>query len=93
MKVDALFDFRVLALLACIALGMNRQIATAESTPELRLFGHDETVTRLNVTNTLAPNINLQASFNLESWFLVQSATPIHGTASFAHTNTEPIDS
>lgn len=91
MKTAHAFDPRLLVLLAWCAIGLDPATATTQSLG-LLLLDRDATTTRLSVTNANVPNVNLQGSFNLEDWFLVQSATPILGTASFTLTNTEPID-
>ncbi|MSU61417.1 MAG: hypothetical protein EXS31_03315 [Pedosphaera sp.] len=59
---------------------------------KLQLASQDGSVTRFSVSGANVPNVNLQGSFDLENWFLLQSATPVQGQASFAHTNAEPID-
>lgn len=66
--------------------------ATSAPALRLRLLDRDATTTRFNVADAGVSNVNLEGSFDLENWFPVQSAVPVQGVASFAHTNTEPID-
>lgn len=82
---------RSLVLLAWFAIGLDSISATPQP-PRLLLLSQDAATMRLSVTNAYVPNVNLQGSFNLKDWFLLQSATPLLGTASFTLTNTEPID-
>jgi hypothetical protein len=46
---------------------------------------------RLSASGVAATNLNLQGSFDLETWFTVASATPVDGRATFALTNREPV--
>lgn len=79
-------------VLAGLRLLLLSTAAVAQNLPELRVVGYDTNVTSLSVTNAQLPAVQLQGSFNLESWFPLQSATPVQGVAHFTHTNTEPID-
>ena len=61
-------------------------------TMELRLVEREAALTRLFVTNAAAANVNLEGSFDLETWFHIDSAAPSQGVAAFTHVNDEPID-
>lgn len=82
--------FRALFLLL-LCSDFCRATAAVEQGLTLRLLERDATTTRLSVAEAAVPNVNLEGSFDLENWFVVDSVAPVQGTALFAHTNTEGI--
>jgi len=85
------FNPKIFLVLLSFAIGLGLKTATAQSLG-LLVQDRNATTTRLTLTNATVSNVNLQGSFNLEDWFLLQSAAPVLGTATFSHTNSEPID-
>src|SRR3954464_15241337 len=81
----------VIILATLIAVGI-RGITSNAQAMELQLVERAGSITRLDVTNAGAGNVNLQGSFDLENWFHIQSAAAVLGVASFTHINDEPID-
>src|SRR5262245_46769261 len=59
---------------------------------QLELSSQSSGITRFTATGAQGPNVNLQGSFDLESWFVIGSAPAVNGQAELAHTNSEPVD-
>ncbi|MBL9139787.1 MAG: hypothetical protein JNK85_28210 [Verrucomicrobiales bacterium] len=83
----ASFPFRVaVVVLAAVFAPM------AAPALDLRWIGQSAGVTRLEVTNALDGPVQLEGTFDLENWFLLDSQMASGGAAGFSHTNAEPVN-
>src|SRR5262245_17784181 len=86
--------FRVFTLSSLAAAWASLAFLPDTATQPLRmeLSGHSAGVTRFTATGAQGPNVNLQGSFDLETWFVIGSAPAVNGSAELAHTNSESVD-
>jgi hypothetical protein len=72
-----------------VSLGLSATVCA--QAPRLTVDEVRPDALRLSASGVAATNVNLQGSFDLETWFTVAAATPVDGRATYALTNREPV--